>query len=335
MPWKTSYLSVDLSLLRCVRDISLGFPVSDIRRCVEVLNVFISVAVKNNMENSLNMLVWLGRHLEGSSSVTSYGLSNYVYIQRIWLGMLFEEEEASNLLKKMQEGNESGKSSLVDQLTDALLQAMLCLVDQGEPSVFHSLLLLEIMKLIVTVCTSRDEISGAFLESFMKNKNMNVCARSLLNFWVLHQGCDVPKSYMFDDLKSDGQYAITAIAKSMLSLPWQAATMLRSRSSTNEPPVVVDDDPFATVCSLVILVFYFHGTVEDSNPFKTSMDALVNEDVLSDEETSPSKVSTSLSFPKLVGTMGKRMACSESASLLLYILLQGNRNVVDYLMVRC
>ena len=294
--------------------------------------------MENNQStgNYQKMLTLLTENLKGASSVTSFGLSNYVYIQRICIGMILQEEGAERLLEVKQGVHGSGKSLLVDQVTDAILQAMLSLVDHSANSTCHSLLLLELMKFIIVVCTSGNEgISEVFLESFMNSERMHLCARALLNFWILQHGYGVPKSNIFDDIESESHYAIAAMAKSVLSLPWQAASMLQASSPPKEAPLVLDNDPFATASSLVILIFYFHGSREYSNAFRVSMDALVNDDVLSEEERRAGNVNTSVSFAKLAAAIGKRIVHSESTSLLLYLLLQGNKHVLDYFMVCC
>lgn len=296
--------------------------------------IFNTVENNQNTENYQKMLVWLSKHLQGASSVHSFGLSNYVYIQRICMGILLQEGRAEEILEMKHGTHGNEQSSLVDQLTNAILQAILVLVDKPRPSLYHSLLLLELMKFIIVVCTSGNGyMSEVFLESFMKSDSMHFCARALLNFWIVQDGYNVPKSSIFDDIGSESHYAIVAMAKVVLSFPWQATALLRSSSPVKESPLILDDDPFATVSCLVILIFYFHGSREHPNVFRTSMDALESDDALSDGKHDPSNVDTSISFPKLAVALGKRMISSETTSLLLYLLLQGNKNVLDYFMV--
>ncbi len=289
-----------------------------------------------NTGNYQKMLVWLSKHLKGASSVNSFGLSNYVHVQRICMGLILQEEGAEKFLEMKHGVPDNGKSPLFDQLTDAILQAILTLVDKTQPSIFHSLLLLELMKFIIVVCTSENGyMSDVFLGSFMKCESMPLCARALLNFWILQDGYTIPKSSVFDDIGTESHYAIVAMAKSVLSLPWQAAARLRSNSPAKETPIVPDDDPFATVSSLIILIFYFYGSRDHANAFRGTMDALVNDDAVSDGKHEAGNVDASVSFPKLAVALGKRMISSETTSLLLYLLLQGNQNVLDYFMVCC
>lgn len=274
--------------------------------------------------------------MEEIPSSTGHGLSNYVYVQRIciWLILQDENENMSKMLLDMRpQGKGMVQSSLIDQVTGSTLQALISLIDQEERAAGDYLLLMELMKFIVTVCISNsDEVSEMFLESFMKSPSMPASARALLSFWTMQHDLIVPKAWIYDNIEDkENGYAITSMARSVLSFPWQAATMLQSRHPPKETSQLIDDDPLATLSSLVIFAFYFYGKKENLNVFKVSMDELGNSDAPSVETNSNID---SVSFSKLSAAIGKKITKSESASLLLYILLQGNNNVLDYLMVR-
>lgn len=293
-------------------------------------------AVENNRDtrNYQKMLAWLGKLLEETGSVTtSHGLSNYVYIQRMFLGMLRKEKPegmkiSKDLLEMTAENNRKDRSSMIDQVADSILHSLLVLLDRERRSIHETLLLMELMKFIITICVPKtDEFSDVFLQSFMSSLHIKECATALLRFWTVQQHVPLPKSWIYDDREYDeGSYAISSMAKSVLS-------MVRLRSSTKDPSLPMEDDnPFATLSSLVLFSFYFYGDTKSSNAFRSSLDVMRNDDDVLSDGTSRRK--GSVPFGKIAAALGKRIATSEAASLLLYVLLQGNKYFFDYLMVR-